>query len=61
MISGDVLTAFDQIKHEHLLKVLESCGLDIDTRIQLMKQLYHNYASLVIPGARETDKFPFAL
>ena len=60
VISADVLTAFDQIKHDALHQALEGCGVDIDTRIEMAKQLYHKHASLIIPGAGETEAFPFA-
>ena len=40
--TGDVLTAFDQMRHEYLDLGLEFAGVDIDTRIALMKQLLEN-------------------
>ena len=58
VISGDTLIAFDTMCHKFIDIALES-DLDIDTRIALMKQFYRKHAFLTIPGAGDTEHFPF--
>ena len=60
VFAGDILTAFDEIRHEHLDGALRASGVDIETRIELMKQLFNKNASLLLPGAGETEKFEYS-
>ena len=39
LISGDVLTAFDQMRHGALHDVLKGPGLNVDASVELMQQL----------------------
>ena len=59
IISGDIETAFDEMHHNHLDNALAAKKVDIHTRIELMKQLFNKRATLLIPGAGETDEFAY--
>ena len=58
IIAGDILTAFDAMKHGVIDGAFDS-NLDVDTRIAVMKQYYRKQAFLTIPGAGNSDSFPY--
>lgn len=58
ILARDILTAFNAMRHASIDEAFHS-DLDVDTLIAIMKQYHHKHAYLTIPGAGDTDVFPF--
>ena len=59
ILTSDILTAFDAIVHETMDLAFEAKGVDLSTRIALLKQVSSKWARLRITCAGLTQVFPF--